>query len=111
MNYNLFICKYYFTQSCWATHFTFQVDNFIDCEDDASDDEDEDSKMHDQGLLEDEIFHSSSYSPSVSSLCPTGTSKSELTTDQTRHQKENLTAGLDDKCLQSKNICYLSGNY
>lgn len=67
--------------------------------------------MHDQGLLEDEIFHSSSYSPSVSSLCPTGTSKSELTTDQTRHQKENLTAGLDDKCLQSKNICYLSGNY
>ncbi|KAM7450548.1 hypothetical protein ABFA07_001839 [Porites harrisoni] len=85
-----------------------QVDNFIDCEDDASDDEDDDSKMHDQGLLEDEIFYSSSYSPSVSSLCPTSTSKSELTKDQTRHQKENLTADLDDKCLQSKNICYLS---
>lgn len=108
MNYNLFICKYYFTHS---SHFTFQVDNFIDCKDDASDDEDEDSKMHDQGLLEDEIFYSSSYSPSVSSLCPASTSKSEITTDQTRHQKENLTADLDDKCLESKNIFYLSGNY
>lgn len=108
MNYNLFICKYYFTHS---SHFTFQVDNFIDCKDDASDDEDEDSKMHDHGLLEDEIFYSSSYSPSVSSLCPVSTSKSEITTDQTRHQKENLTADLDDKCLESKNIFYLSGNY
>lgn len=67
--------------------------------------------MHDQGLLEDEIFYSSSYSPSVSSLYPASTSKSEITTDQTRHQKENLTADLDDKCLGSKNIFYLSGNY
>ncbi|CAH3023914.1 unnamed protein product [Porites evermanni] len=85
-----------------------QVDNFIDCKNDASDDEDEDSKMHDHGLLEDEIFYSSSYSPSVSSLCPVSTSKSEITTDQTRHQKENFTDDLDDKCLESKNIFYLS---
>ena len=34
----------------------------------------------------------------------------KLTTDQTRHQKENVTADLDDKCPESKNICYLSGN-
>ena len=67
--------------------------------------------MHDQGLLEDEIFYSSSYSPSVSSLCPASTSKSEITTEQTKHQKENLTADVDDKCLESKNIFYLSGNY
>ena len=67
--------------------------------------------MHDQpGLSEDEIFYSSSYSPSASSLCPASTSKSERTKDQTRHQKENLTADLDDKCLESKNICCLSGN-
>lgn len=85
-----------------------QVDNFIDCEDDASDDEEEDSKMHDQGLLEDEIFYSSSYSPSVSSLSPASTSKSELTKDQTRHQRENLTADLDDKCPESKNVFFLS---
>lgn len=67
--------------------------------------------MHDHGLLEDEIFYSSSYSPSVSSLCPASTSKSEITTDQTRHRKKKLTADLDDKSLESKNIFYLSGNY
>ena len=67
--------------------------------------------MHDQpSLSEDEIFYSSSYSPSASSLCPASTSKSERTKDQTRHQKENLTADLDDKCLESKNIYCLSGN-
>ena len=66
--------------------------------------------MHDQGLLEDEIFYSSSYSPSVSSLSPASKSKSELTKDQTRHQRENLTADLDDKCPESKNVFFLSGN-
>ena len=80
--------------------FTFQVDNFLVCEDEASDDDDIEEDTVLDPLLEDE-FLSSSYSPSA----PTtpSTSKSKEIKDNSS-QDTKFKVDLDE----AKEICYLS---
>ena len=84
--------------------FYSQVDNFVECEDELSDDEDggeENQKLN--SLLEDDIL-SSNYSPSVLSFSKTKAVDDPST--QHPHQKVDLD---DESHNAAKEICYLSG--
>lgn len=90
--------------------FLFQVDNFVDCEDDVSDDDndDDDNEKDEKKLnsfLEDDVI-SSNYSPSVLSFPNCSNSKGDGSSHRDLQHKVDLN---DENHKTAKEICYLSG--
>lgn len=96
-------------------YFYFQVDNFVDCEDEVSDDDDDDGdyegednnkKLH--SLPDDDIL-SSNYSPSVLSISkPSKNQEVEESSTNNSYHKVDLDDG-SLKAAKELEICYLSG--
>ena len=84
--------------------FTFQVDNFLVCEDEASDDDDIEEDTVLDPLLKDE-FLSSTYSPSAPTTPSTSKSK-EIKDNSSQDTKFKVDLGEDYH--EAKEICYLS---
>ncbi|XP_020603811.1 uncharacterized protein LOC110042785 [Orbicella faveolata] len=90
-----------------------QVDNFVDCEDEVSDDNDDDGEEEDNrkvhSFLEDDIL-SSNYSPSVLSM--SNSSKFQEVEKSSTNNSFNKV-DLDDESLKAAKeleICYLSAD-
>lgn len=82
--------------------FLSQVDNFVECEDEES--EDEESISNVDSVLEDGIF-TSGYSPSAVT-----SSNSLKHVEDTKSAARDMPANADLGIEATKEICYLPGN-
>lgn len=93
--------------------FSLQVDNFVDCEDELSDDNDDDGEEEDKkklhSFLEDDIL-SSNYSPSVLAI---SNSSNNREVEESSINDSDRKVDLDDERLKAAKefieICCISG--
>lgn len=89
--------------------FIFQVDNFVDCEDDDDYDDKQEAPEILDPLLEDEFLSSQTYCPSVPSTSSTS-KNTEIKSKLKLQGPGNLKDVSDDDCRETREICYLPGN-